>query len=649
MRVSCVICVSIAHPSERLLWRLQPTPWRGHKSAQTVEMCEIVAHESLRDGHLDEGCLLRWLDLATCACAERHTRVHCVTASVSDLVFGEALSSKTAVGSIITIIATPVRAGNTSLDILVTATAESPASGDNRTVCRAFFTYVTVRGTDGKRPKVPPLLAAKTVDDGEEIAHTAEDWLAFVAQERLVLAQPLQRLDSLRMQASTSAATFDAASWVSTSQTKVEMCELCLPSNLNHMSHTFGGEVMRWMMKAALVCVSRHLGHSVRLRACSGAAGKGDGRPVGFRAVAIDNISFLDSSETSDHLVFRAHINRVFTTDERSECEIEVSVRKWSMQAGCETPINTGHIYMAAEEPVLSEVGPIHPADIADEAMQDAFAQAPRRRAMLAIRRQVLSYGGGPMTFEPALVREIALLNLGFVMRVFSMQTLHWSAVPLCFAAPLPALPHVPGLAVHAEACHSLFGEDISLLRICASVDGPLQAREVFDIAINTELRPKWDTLCTLCEVVDTVDVSGAGGQGAQGVEAEEQMGADITRLQIALGNGGVDFSLMRAWQKPKDHSRGTFVYASRSIEHPNVPPPDCDGLVRGVMLPSGIIAKNVRDASTRSVHRGVDVTLVYQVESAVLQGMLRGMTIEHLSSVFAVSLATMLQLALDR
>ena len=53
--------------------------------------------------------------------------------------------------------------------------------------------------------------------------------------------------------------------------------------------------------------------------------------------------------------------------------------------------------------------------------------------------------------------------------------------------------------------------------------------------------------------------------------------------------------------------------------------------------------------ASTRSVHRGVDVTLVYQVESAVLQGMLRGMTIERLSSVFAVSLATMLQLALDR
>ena len=79
------------------------------------------------------------------------------------------------------------------------------------------------------------------------------------------------------------------------------------------------------------------------------------------------------------------------------------------------------------------------------------------------------------------------------------------------------------------------------------------------------------------------------------------------------------------------------------------MPPPDCDGLVRGVMLPSGIIAKNVRDASTRSVHRGDDVTLVYQVESAVLQGMLRGMTIERLSSVFAVSLATMLQLALDR
>jgi len=42
---------------------------------------------------------------------------------------------------------------------------------------------------------------------------------------------------------------------------------------------------------------------------------------VTFRPVAIENIRFLDSSDTSDHLIFRARINRVF---DRAECEIEV-------------------------------------------------------------------------------------------------------------------------------------------------------------------------------------------------------------------------------------------------------------------------------------------------------------------------------------
>ena len=137
------------------------TPWRGESSTTTVQMCQIVTHESSRvlpsfgfdatccigarplmvrivawaiatarhvihwfkcfaaqDGHLDEGCLLRWLDLATCACAERHTRVNCVTASVADLQFGEALCWCTHVGTMVTVSATPVKCGNTSLGMI---------------------------------------------------------------------------------------------------------------------------------------------------------------------------------------------------------------------------------------------------------------------------------------------------------------------------------------------------------------------------------------------------------------------------------------------------------------------------------------------------------------------------------------------------
>jgi acyl-CoA hydrolase len=313
-------------------------------------------HANSQDGHLDEGCLLRWLDLATCACAERHTRVNCVTASVSDLHFHDALSSMTAIGFVITVSATPVRTGNTSLDIHVTATVENPNTGENRTVCSAFFTYVTCRGPDGIRPKVPKLSMPAHLGD------TNDDWLAFMQLERQKLIPSMkstlepqsteEMMQSLGLGSASSplcsAPSVQKESPISTSRTNVEILELCLPTNLNHMSHTFGGEVMRWMMKTALVCASRHLGRSVIQQSGEGGAsavGKEraqDRAPVTFRSVAMDNISFIDSSDKSDHIIFRARINRVFSDQVSSECEVEVGVFKWSLSAGKECPINTG-------------------------------------------------------------------------------------------------------------------------------------------------------------------------------------------------------------------------------------------------------------------------------------------------------------------
>ena len=69
--------------------------------------------------------------------------------------------------------------------------------------------------------------------------------------------------------------------------------------------------------------------------------------------------------------------------------------------------------------------------------------QAARRRAMLGIRRQILSYGGGAVTFVPGLAREIALTSLESVMRVYRLQTLHWTSVPLQWGAAFPPPPQV--------------------------------------------------------------------------------------------------------------------------------------------------------------------------------------------------------------
>jgi acyl-CoA hydrolase len=280
----------------------------------TASMCDLPRplgpHLCVRA----QGCLLRWLDLATCACAEQHTRAHCVTASVCDLQFGDLLST-TGVGFLVTVSATPVKAGNTSLDVYVTATVEDPNAGKINTVCSAFFTYVTLKGPDGVRPKVP-----KLEDNG-----TDDEWLSFVAGERRRLAPAMStvlqqhstvpesgsRKWSVGDEVDEGTGQCSLSSVVSTSETKVEMLELCLPTNLNHMSHTFGGEVMRWMMKAALVCVSRHLGRSVRnLRGTSGQGGSGQGGAgrAAFRAVAIDNVQFIGPSDSSDHIIFRSSV-----------------------------------------------------------------------------------------------------------------------------------------------------------------------------------------------------------------------------------------------------------------------------------------------------------------------------------------------------
>ena len=72
----------------------QETPWRGHKTYGTIEMCQIIAPETSRNGHLDEvrcgsvshvrvhECGI--LYLSTCACVGQPF-VPTVTASMCDL------------------------------------------------------------------------------------------------------------------------------------------------------------------------------------------------------------------------------------------------------------------------------------------------------------------------------------------------------------------------------------------------------------------------------------------------------------------------------------------------------------------------------------------------------------------------------------
>ena len=79
-------------------------------------------------------------------------------------------------------------------DVYATATVEDPNTGIIRTICSAFFVYVTCRDANGVRPKVPKLeKVEKHLDDddcssttsfSEDMARGKDEWLTFVAAER---------------------------------------------------------------------------------------------------------------------------------------------------------------------------------------------------------------------------------------------------------------------------------------------------------------------------------------------------------------------------------------------------------------------------------------------------------------------------------
>ena len=119
-----------------------------------VRMVTPLGPAHTLDGlHCTTGSILRMMDIATCASAEKHSGVNCVTVAVGDVV----LEYVPMAGEVLEIVAEPVLVGNTSIEIAVTCTAEF--GSERRVVCEAFFTYVTTRSATGEKRKVPPLPA----------------------------------------------------------------------------------------------------------------------------------------------------------------------------------------------------------------------------------------------------------------------------------------------------------------------------------------------------------------------------------------------------------------------------------------------------------------------------------------------------------
>ncbi|PIR25954.1 MAG: acyl-CoA thioesterase [Deltaproteobacteria bacterium CG_4_10_14_0_2_um_filter_43_8] len=124
-----------------------------HPKDSQVEVTYIVQPPDINSiGTIFGGRVMAWIDLAAAACANRHTRRTCVTASMDALHF----ISPVFLGDIVILKASVNYVHKTSLEIGVRVEAENPLTGDLRHTSSAYLTFVAL-DEHGKPTIIPEL------------------------------------------------------------------------------------------------------------------------------------------------------------------------------------------------------------------------------------------------------------------------------------------------------------------------------------------------------------------------------------------------------------------------------------------------------------------------------------------------------------
>lgn len=128
-------------------------------SSLTVKTEVVCPNDTNPLGILQGGRLVQWMDIAAAVCAQTHAEGICVTASIDNVHFYH--SAK--VGDILTIQAKITRAFNTSMEIMVEATARGVIDQTSRPLSLAYFTFVAIDEHAKKRTVAP--VAVQTEED----------------------------------------------------------------------------------------------------------------------------------------------------------------------------------------------------------------------------------------------------------------------------------------------------------------------------------------------------------------------------------------------------------------------------------------------------------------------------------------------------
>lgn len=132
----------------------------------SIAMARVMNPQDVNSaGNVHGGVIMKLIDEAAGAVANRHARTNAVTASVDRLDFHHPVF----VGELVTLKASLNLVGRTSMEIGVRVESENLMTGEVRHTASAYLTYVAL-GKGGRPVVVPPLI----LETDEEIRRNRE-------------------------------------------------------------------------------------------------------------------------------------------------------------------------------------------------------------------------------------------------------------------------------------------------------------------------------------------------------------------------------------------------------------------------------------------------------------------------------------------
>ena len=622
------------------------------------------------ESHLREGFLLKLMDLCTCASAEQLSGHSSVTLAVDDLVF---IDTKLSVGETIVVSAQVNCAWGTSMECGCTIQVDNEIDGSQRSLCKAFFTFVSLDG-DGKKIKLPKLQAL----DSDNLRRQA------LAQERRKIrfrrAQIIARAaENVSRRSSTSTGTTvqlriatdtDTAESNSIEAPLLTTTEIVLPQHANHHGNTFGGQIMAWMSIAARVVASRHATASLQTSTFH--------PTILVVAQSIDDIFFVAPSRVGDRVSIQSRVTRTFANTMEVSCIVHahkvggekrlINRAIWLFESKC------FYIKPSQQEEGERETIPLRQVDhtVSIEAAI-AFEQALGRRA-LRIKRNALGSGHNldpswewdeeqhqpeqPKQPEQSKeekehnvdgyhIMELAAQNVSSLLGTYwARGSGSWGLLQQASNKFTKLYMRKEGGMIMVKAVSRLQFNDNSSSTVATTKtttttstskkslfglfrkktnkkaleetvtdldqvvdDSETPLGKLFAVLCDNSQRAHWDILCKECNTVVPLDDTN-----------------DVTRLVFrSIGGstqgtteGDSDFTLLRSWRSNENRSR--YVIANHSIRTKLVPV--VEGVKRGAVSSSGWVMEMVASEDDKNKNDVCELTYIVTLAAAGIQAL---------------------------